>query len=108
MVDFYQHFFIFRGYDKTNGTWSVEVCGQMIEMIMPIPGGLNACKEKCNNLEDCTAFEYALTTRDDDTDCCVLRNCPLPVPAPQLTMAEWHNGLYSYEGYAKRKYNRPI
>ena len=72
-------------------------------MIMPIPGGLQACKEKCNSVEDCTAFEYALTTYDDSIDCCVLRKCPLPVPTPELTQAEWHDGNFDYVGYAKRK-----
>ena len=99
----FKYSFLSIDYVKTNNTWSVEVCGEMIDMIMPIPGGLQACKEKCNGLEECTAFEYALTTWDDDTDCCILRNCPLPVPKPEVTQAKWHDGSFDYVGYAKRK-----
>ena len=71
---------------------------------MPIDGGLEACKEKCNNHSKCTAFEYALTTYTDEIDCCVLRKCPFPVPKPKFVLAEWHTGSYfDYTGYAKGK-----
>ena len=73
-------------------------------MIMPIDGGLEACKDHCTNNKECTAFEYALTTSSDEIDCCVLRKCPFPVPPPDLEQAEWHEGsFFDYVGYKKRK-----
>ena len=74
----------------------------MIRMIMPINGGLEKCKEECDADLSCTAFEYANATFDADTNCCVLRNCPLPVPTPDVTQADWHTGNFNYSGYASR------
>ena len=73
-------------------------------MIMPINGGLEKCKEECDADLSCTAFEYANTTFDADTNCCVLRNCPLPVPTPAVTQAGWHSGNFNYSGYASRNW----
>ena len=88
-------------YTWSKNTWSDEACGKSIEMIMPISGGLDACKEKCNTNENCTAIEYAGKEQDENVDCCVLRKCPYPVPTPDITHAAWHDGKYNYEGYAK-------
>ena len=87
-------------YTKFSNTWSEEDCGPMINMIMPISGGLEKCEEECNADISCTAFEYANTTFNDNTDCCILRSCPLPVPKPNVAQAEWHNGNFNYSGYA--------
>ena len=90
----------FIEYTETANTWSDSDCGPMIKMIMPIDGGLNACKDECNNEQNCTAVEFAETTFDADTDCCVLRSCPIPVPTPATVQAEWHTGNFNYSGYA--------
>ena len=101
---FHHHFLSLKVYEYpwANNTWSDEICGESIEMIMPISGGLDACKEKCSANENCTTIEYALNA--PDVDCCVLRKCPLPVPVPDVAQARWHGGKYHYEGYVKGKY----
>ena len=93
----------FIEYTETANTWSDSECGSMIKMIMPINGGLDACKDACNNEQNCTAVEYAETTFDTSTDCCVLRSCPIPVPTPTTVQAEWHTGNFNYSGYASSK-----
>jgi len=88
-------------YDRTNLTWSEEACGKKIRSIMPIAGGLDACKQECNNENNCTAIEYAMSATPNNVTCCVLRKCPSPVPTPNVTQAEWHGGIYDYVGYVK-------
>ena len=83
-------------------TWSDNVCGDMIRMIMPIAGGLDACKELCDKEKSCTAIEYSSIIH-----CCVLRKCPVPVPEPQVTDATWHDGIAKYVGYVKLKPTGP-
>ena len=93
----------FKVYDRTNLTWSEEACGKKIRSIMPIAGGLDACKQECNNENNCTAIEYAMSATPNNVTCCVLRKCPSPVPTPNVTQAEWHGGIYDYVGYVKGK-----
>jgi len=91
-------------YEQTNMTWSEEACGAVnlgTDMIMPIAGGLEACKEKCNTVQNCNAIEYAMSATPNNVTCCVLRKCPSPVPTPNVTQAEYHGGMYDYVGYAK-------
>ena len=88
-------------------TWSDDACGEMIRMIMPIAGGLYACKEECNKAESCTAIEYSSNVFNAEVKCCVLRKCPVPVPEPQVKQANWHDGKSKYVGYVKRKYTPP-
>ena len=80
-------------------------------MIMPIKGGLDACKMKCSMNKDCTAIEYSNNAppviNGKGVKCCVLRKCRLPVPNPQVVQAKWHGGRSKYDGYVKRKYNLP-
>ena len=83
-----------------NKTWSDDVCGEMIEMIMPIRGGLEECKTKCNMNKECTAIEYSNVVMKI-VKCCILRRCPVPVPTPNVTQAEWHGGQFKYDGYVK-------
>ena len=98
-----------HGYEMKDRTWSDRVCGEMIEMIMPIRGGLNECKRKCDMKESCTAIEYSKNVVNVESGkgekCCVLRECPLPVPVPDVAQAEWHGGKSKYVGYVKRKYD---
>ena len=63
--------------------------------------GLQGCKKKCRETKECTAIEYASKTFNEETDCCVLRKCPYPVPEPDLYVAEWHGGQYSYFGHER-------
>ena len=72
-------------------------------MIMPIPGGLEACKARCNTVPNCNAIEYAVSATQNNETCCVLRKCPSPIPTPDFTQAGWHGGRYDYVGYAKVK-----
>jgi len=88
-------------YERTNLTWSEEACGKKIRSIMPIAGGLDACKQECNTEKNCTAIEYAMSATPNNVTCCVLRKCPSPVPTPNVTQAEWHGGIYDYVGYVK-------
>ena len=75
-------------------------------MEMPIPGGLEACKEECNKEESCTAIEYSSDVFNTGLKCCILRKCPVPVPEPQVVDAIWHPPA-KYVGYVKRKYTPP-
>ena len=84
-------------------TWSDDACGKMIEMIMPITGGLEECKTKCDMTKECTAIEYSNAAKNGEK-CCVLRRCPVPVPIPNVDQANWHGGQYKYVGYAKGNY----
>ena len=87
-------------------TWSEEACGEMIRMEMPISGGLDACKAECDKEESCTAIEYSSNAFNAGLKCCVLRQCPVPVPDPQVIDAKWHDNS-KYVGYVKRKYTPP-
>ena len=91
-----------------NKTWSDDVCGEKIEMIMPIAGGLEECKSKCNMNKQCTAIEYSNSVFKSPyykaVQCCVLRRCPVPIPIPNVTQAEWHGGHFKYDGYVKGNY----
>ena len=97
--------FVLQDYIKTSNTWSEADCGPRIKMIMPISGGLEKCKEECDADASCTAFEYAERTFNAKTDCCILRNCPLPIPTPTVVQANWHNGKFDYSGYASRNHS---
>ena len=77
----------------------------MIKMVMPITGGLKQCKQECDTDLSCTAFEYAKTTPNASTDCCILRQCSLPVPTPQVIQANWHNQTFDYSGFASRTHS---
>ena len=88
-------------------TWSDNVCGEMIRMIMPIDGGLEACKVECNKEKSCNAIEYSSNVFNQQVKCCVLRKCPLPVPEPQVKQANYHDGKSKYVGFVKRKYTPP-
>ena len=80
-------------------TWSDDVCGKKIEMIMPITGGLYGCKTKCDMNKECTAIEHSNAA--NGVKCCILRRCPVPVPIPNVTQAGWHGGEFKYLGYVK-------
>ena len=90
-------------YETKDKTWSDDVCGAKIEMIMPISGGLNECQKRCNMKKECTAIEYSNDAIYIGVKCCILRKCPLPVPSPQVVQAQWHGGQYKYVGYVKGK-----
>ena len=103
----------FDGYMETSKNWHIhnycnsvnprnsqcEFVSNSYSMIMP-SNGLNNCKKKCNENNDCTAIEYA-----DANDCCKLLACPQPVPEPTVMQAPHHGGSYTYKGYMKGMQN---
>jgi len=107
-------------YERTNMTWSEEACGA-VELavddkvsIAELNMSLGLCKWRCNDDENCTAFEYAPFcfqfyslngSLRKKIKCCILRKCPTPVPTPNVTQAGWYGGIMTayggYDGYAK-------
>ena len=90
----------FDGYLETSKTWYNTTNSQCKFVshnysIMPA-NGLNNCKKKCNENNECTAIEYAHAN-----DCCKLLACPQPVPEPTVTQAPHHGGTFTYKGYKK-------
>ena len=80
-------------------TWNDTQCKQLADEPMMMPaGGLEKCKETCDDNTECYAFEYSV-----EGDCCVFREMCDP-KEPTLTEATHHGGQYKdYKGYVKGK-----